>query len=214
MMLPKRLLFGALSLTVFVMMTGCATTGDYRDDPARRYRIASEECIRFGHVTGSDGFNSCMDKRLGTGIEIAPSSEYTKQTSFKIPPPPSLAELLGPDANETDQGSAKYVWEDGATELTRIPTLSVSPQEPLKIEGLNSDDYTLKCRTRAFTGSRIKHTICAPIAEWAWWDRENFKETEQLYRDLDKTFIDRRDEYDPNDPYGQKRFELGRSPRF
>jgi hypothetical protein len=184
MMLPKRLFLGALLLTVLVVITGCATTGDYKDDPARRYRIASDECIRFGHVTGSDNYYRCMDKRLGSGIEIASASEYTKQTSFKIPPPPSLAELYGFDGNETDQVSSKGEWENGMTEITRIPTLPITPQEPLNVEGLTSDDYTLECRARAFTGSRIKHRICAPIAEWAAFDRENREETEQLYRDV------------------------------
>jgi hypothetical protein len=209
-MLSKKLFLGALLLTVTIIVTGCETTADYKDDPARRYRIASDECRRFGHVTGSDGFNSCMDKRLGTGIEIASATEHTKQTSFKIPPPPSLAELLGSDVNETDQGSAKYVWEDGVTELMRIPTLPVTPQEPLKVEGLNSDDYTLKCRDRVFTGSRIKHRVCAPIAEWAAFDRKNREDTEQLYRDVDR--VSSENTGSDTDPFGGS--TAGRSPRF
>ena len=210
MMLLKRLFLDALLLTVLVMITGCAATGDYKDDPSRRYRVASEECIRFGHVTGSLGFYSCVDKRLGSGIEIAPATEYTKQTSFKIPPPPSLAELYGSDANETGQLSAKYVWEDGVTELMRIPTLPVTPQEALEVEGLNSDDYTLKCRDRVFTGSRIKHRVCAPIAEWAAFDRKNREDTEQLYRDIDR--VSAENTGSDTDPFGGS--TAGRSPRF
>jgi hypothetical protein len=196
MMLPKRLFLGVLLLTPIVMITGCATTDDYKDDPARRYRIASEECIRFGHVTGSDGYYNCVEKRVGSGIEIASTSEYAKQTSFKIPPPPSLAELLGFDVNETGQVSANGEWENGVTELTRIPTLSITPQDPVIVLGAPSDDYTLLCRTRVFTGSRFKHKICAPIAEWAWLDRENRGKTEKLYRDLDKTWVNRKNPQD------------------
>lgn len=86
-----------------------------------------------------------------------------KQTSFKIPPPPSFAELLGFDVNETGQVSAKGESENGVT----------------------SDDYTLECRARVFTGSRFKYRICAPIAEWATVDRKNRGKTDQLFRDLD-----------------------------
>ena len=200
MMLPKRLFLGVLLLTPIVLITGCATTDDYKDDPARRYRIASEECIRFGHVTGSDGYYNCVEKRVGSGIEIASTSEYAKQTSFKIPPPPSLAELLGFDVNETGQVSANGEWENGVTELTRIPTLSITPQDPVIVLGAPSDDYTLLCRTRVFTGSRFKHKICAPIAEWAWLDRENRKKTERFYRDMNISDVNTSDD----DPFSSK----------
>lgn len=63
-MLPKRLFLGALLLTALVMITGCATTGRSEDDYETRYRNASDECIRFGHVTDSDGYYSCIDRRL------------------------------------------------------------------------------------------------------------------------------------------------------
>ena len=200
MMLPKRLFLGVLLLTPIVLITGCATTDDYKDDPARRYRIASEECIRFGHVTGSDGYYNCVEKRVGSGIEIASTSEYAKQTSFKIPPPPSLAELLGFDVNETGQVSANGEWENGVTELTRIPTLSITPQDPVIVLGAPSDDYTLLCRTRVFTGSRFKHKICAPIAERAWLDRENRKKTERFYRDMNISDVNTSDD----DPFSSK----------
>jgi len=88
-MLPKRLFLGALLLTALVIITGCATTGDYKDDPSSQYRIASDECIGFGHVTGSDDYQRCMEKRLGSGKEIASANGDTKQTSIKIPPPSS-----------------------------------------------------------------------------------------------------------------------------
>jgi hypothetical protein len=205
-MLPKRSFLGALLMTTLVIMTGCATTGDYKDDPSRRYRIASDECIRFGHVTGSDGYYNCVEKRLGSGIEIASASEYTKQTSFKIPPPPSLAEFYGFDGDETGQVSTKDESENGLTGLTKIPTLPIHPQEPAKIEGVNSDDYTLECRTRAVTGSRIKHRICAPKAEWDALDRKNRKDTEQLYRDTDKTDVNTR----PANPFDTT---VGHMPR-
>jgi hypothetical protein len=200
MMLPKRSFLGGLLLTALVIITGCATTGAYKDDPSRRYRIASDECIRFGHVTGSDGYYNCVEKRLESGIEIASAREYTKQTSFKIPPPPSLAELLGFDVNETDQASANGEWENGVTELTRIPTLSITPQDPVIVLGAPSDDYTLLCRTRVFTGSRFKHKICAPIAEWAWLDRENRKKTERFYRDMNISDVNTSDD----DPFSSK----------
>ena len=162
-MLTKRLFVGALSITALVIMTGCSTTGSYKDDPSRQYRVVHDECIRFGHVTGSVGYYRCVEKRMGSGIEIASFNLDTKQTSFKIPPPPSLAELLGFDVNETGQVSAKDESENGVT----------------------SDDYTLECRTRVFTGSRFKYRICAPIAEWATVDRKNRGKADQLFRDLD-----------------------------
>ncbi|MBN1834085.1 MAG: hypothetical protein JW896_18455 [Deltaproteobacteria bacterium] len=139
MMLPKRIFLGSLLLTAVVIMTGCATTGDYKDDPSRRYRIASNECIRFGHVTGSVGYYACVEKRLGFGKEIASSPNETGQVSAK--------------------GESEY--------------------------SMTSDDYTLECRTRSFTGTRLKQRICAPVAEWAAFDRKNRGKTEQLYRDLD-----------------------------
>ena len=73
-MLPKRLFLGALLLTAFVMMTGCATNGTPEDDYARQYRNASEDCIRFGYTRGSYAFHQCVEKRLKSEKEI-PSSE-------------------------------------------------------------------------------------------------------------------------------------------
>ena len=84
------------------------------------------------------------------------ASGDTKQASFEIPPPPSMAELSTSDANETGQASAKGGSENGVTELTRIPTLPITPQEPAEVEAVNSDDYEEECRTIAVTGSRLK----------------------------------------------------------
>jgi hypothetical protein len=164
-MLTKRLLLGTLLLTAFVINPGCTTTGTYRDDPSRQYRIAHDECITFGHVTGSVGYYRCVEKRMGSGIEIASFSLDTKQTSFKVPPPPSLAELLGLDANEKGQVSLSAKGESE--------------------NGMSSDDYTLECRTRVFTGSRFRYKICAPIAEWAAVDRKKREISDKLFRDLD-----------------------------
>jgi hypothetical protein len=125
------------------------------------------------------------------------ASGDTKQTSFEIPPPPSIAELSTSGANETGQVSAKGESENGVTELTRIPTLPVTPQEPAEVEGVNSDDYEEECRNIAVTGSRLKRRICASKAEWAAFDRRNRKDTEQLYRDADKIDVNTGSGTDP-----------------
>ena len=125
------------------------------------------------------------------------ASGDTKQASFEIPPPPSMAELSTSDANETGQASAKGGSENGVTELTRIPTLPITPQEPAEVEAVNSDDYEEECRTVAVTGSRLKRRICASKAEWAAFDRRNRKDTEQLYRDADKTDVNTGSGTDP-----------------
>ena len=85
-MLPERLILGALLLAALVMITGCATTAKSEDDYETLWRNASDECIRFGHVIGSDGYSNCMVKRLGSGKEISVAGGDTKQTSPEIPP--------------------------------------------------------------------------------------------------------------------------------
>jgi hypothetical protein len=60
----KKSFINAILLTSFVIFTGCAATGNYKNDHSRFQRIASRECISFGHVFDSDGYNQCMEKRL------------------------------------------------------------------------------------------------------------------------------------------------------
>ena len=66
-MLPKRLSLVTLLLTALVIISGCATTGKSKADSSTRYRIASDECIRFGHRRGSYYFNRCVEKILKSG---------------------------------------------------------------------------------------------------------------------------------------------------
>ena len=63
-MLLKRLFSGALLLTLWVVFTGCSTTGAYKDPEKMRYQRASDECIRYGLRRGSYDYNSCVTKRL------------------------------------------------------------------------------------------------------------------------------------------------------
>ena len=63
-MLPKRLLLGTLLLTAMLIVAGCATTGESRDDFLVRYRIAKDECIRFGHRRCTYDYNRCMERIL------------------------------------------------------------------------------------------------------------------------------------------------------
>jgi hypothetical protein len=89
----------------------------------------------------------------------------TKQASLRVPPPPSFSELSASSANETDQASAEGEPENG----------------------LDSDDYTEECRYIKLTGSRFKRKICAPIAEWAEYDRKMERETDRFARDVSQS---------------------------
>ena len=113
------------------------------------------------------------------------ASEYKKQTSFEIPPPPSPGEVSVPDPNETGQVSAKGELGNDVTELERIPTL---PAHPANIESENvetNDDQEIVCRTMKVTGSRIgRKKICATKAEWALWAKAQRAEAEETIRDL------------------------------
>lgn len=70
-MLLKRLFLGALLLTAFVMITGCATNGESKDDYETLYRNASDECIRFGYRRDSYDYHRCIEKRLGSEEEVS-----------------------------------------------------------------------------------------------------------------------------------------------
>lgn len=63
-MLQKRFFIDALLLASLVIITGCAPSGSYKNDASRFHRISSNECISFGHVVGSEGYNQCMEKKL------------------------------------------------------------------------------------------------------------------------------------------------------
>lgn len=71
-MLLKRLFLGALLLlTASVIMTGCATTGGSEDDYSRKYRRASDECIKFGYRRDSYDYHRCIEKRLESENEVS-----------------------------------------------------------------------------------------------------------------------------------------------
>ena len=66
-MLPKRLFISAVLLTLSAIslnLSGCAGKGESR---ATKYRIASEECIRFGLRRGTYDYNRCIEKRMESG---------------------------------------------------------------------------------------------------------------------------------------------------
>ena len=63
-MLLKRFFLGALFFTMFVNISGCASTGDTVDSEKAQYRIASDECLRFGHRRDSYDYKQCVEKRL------------------------------------------------------------------------------------------------------------------------------------------------------
>ena len=65
-MLPVRILIGALFLMVLLSFNGCSTTGKQERSYKARYRIASNECIRFGLRRGSYDYNKCIERRLNT----------------------------------------------------------------------------------------------------------------------------------------------------
>lgn len=74
-MLPKRLFLGALLLSVFANINGCpTTTGISEDSYEARYRMASDECIRFGHRRGSYDYKRCIEKRMES-VKVNSSSE-------------------------------------------------------------------------------------------------------------------------------------------
>lgn len=64
MLLKKLFLITLLLLIALVMIPGCATTGKSKDDDARQYRIARDECVRFGYRSDTPEFKSCIEKRL------------------------------------------------------------------------------------------------------------------------------------------------------
>jgi hypothetical protein len=71
-MLLKRLFLGALLLwTIFVMITGCASTGESKDNYATQYRNASSECIRFGYRRDSYDYHRCIERRVGPEKEVS-----------------------------------------------------------------------------------------------------------------------------------------------
>jgi hypothetical protein len=68
-MLLKRLFFGGLLLTAFVIIQGCATNGEPKDDYSTRYRNASNECLRFGYRRNSYDYHRCIERRVGSEKE-------------------------------------------------------------------------------------------------------------------------------------------------
>lgn len=66
-MLPKRMLLGALLMVTSLIITGCATDGVPENDPLVQYRIAKDECIRFGLRRGTYDYNRCMERILRSG---------------------------------------------------------------------------------------------------------------------------------------------------
>ena len=172
-MLPKRLFLGTLLLAALVMITGCATTAKSGDDYETLWRNASDECKRLGHLTGSDGYSNCMMKRLGSAKEISVAGGDTKQTSPEISPPPTPAELSASDANEKGQVSAKGESGIGASNLTRLPTLPVTPYKPaLGIDGTwtgvaigqyggaHKLTFTFRADGNTLRGTRYSRKLC------------------------------------------------------
>ncbi|NLA75694.1 MAG: hypothetical protein GX846_09550 [Deltaproteobacteria bacterium] len=51
-------------LFVSVLTSGCATIEGSKDEAKRQYRMASDECIRFGHRRGSYDYKKCVEKRM------------------------------------------------------------------------------------------------------------------------------------------------------
>ena len=66
-MSAKGLYFGGVLLTSLLMVTGCATTDKPEDRALSQYRMASDECIRFGYRRDSYDFNRCVERRLKSG---------------------------------------------------------------------------------------------------------------------------------------------------
>lgn len=66
-MITRRLLF--IIVSVLLMVTGCATIGKSEDPSKTQYRIASDECVRFGLRRGSYDFKKCLEKRLKTEMK-------------------------------------------------------------------------------------------------------------------------------------------------
>lgn len=66
-MLAKGLYFGGVLVTSLLMVTGCETTYRPEDRVSSQYRMASDECIRFGYRRDSYDFNRCIERRLKSG---------------------------------------------------------------------------------------------------------------------------------------------------
>ena len=129
-MLPKRLFLGVLLLTTLIMITGCVTTGRSEDDYETRYRNASDECIRFGHVTGSDDYYGCIDRRLDLEKRFQVLAKIQGRHPLRSTPHPATTELSASGANETDQISAIGESRIDESGLKRLPKLAVTAQEP------------------------------------------------------------------------------------
>lgn len=63
-MLPKRFFPVVLLLAATVIISGCASTGESDNSYETKYRIASDECIRWGLRRGSYDYNRCIEKKL------------------------------------------------------------------------------------------------------------------------------------------------------
>ncbi|MBN1905244.1 MAG: hypothetical protein JW927_09125 [Deltaproteobacteria bacterium] len=61
-MIIRRMLLVIVS--TLVLVSGCASIDGSKDPSKRQYRMASDDCIRFGHRRGSYDFKKCMEKKL------------------------------------------------------------------------------------------------------------------------------------------------------
>ncbi|GEM_PF-3122250 len=62
-MIISRMLF---IISILALVTGCASMEKHKDPSKRQYRMASDDCIRFGHRRGSYDYKKCLEKKLGT----------------------------------------------------------------------------------------------------------------------------------------------------
>jgi hypothetical protein len=63
-MIIRIMLF--IIVSILVLVSGCASIEESKDPLNRQYRMASDDCIRFGHRRNSYDFKRCMEKKLGS----------------------------------------------------------------------------------------------------------------------------------------------------
>jgi hypothetical protein len=88
------------------------------------------------------------------------ASQHKKETTLKIPAPPSFSELSVSHAKETGQASEKGE----------------------SVNGKNNDDQEIVCRRIPVTGSRISKRICATNEQWAFWSKKRGENVEEFNR--------------------------------
>lgn len=65
-MLPKRLLYWILLITVITIFNGCAATEKSKKERFQtQVRNAGDDCIRWGYVRNTEGYHRCIYSILG-----------------------------------------------------------------------------------------------------------------------------------------------------